>query len=48
MQILTSENILEPLKTQKVRQNRTYKKYFMFADEIYVKHRFYFLLTVYR
>lgn len=42
MQTLTSENILEPLKTEKVRQNRTCKIHFIFAENIYVKSGFYF------
>lgn len=48
MQTLTSENILEPLKTEKVRQNRTCKICFIFAENIYVKSGFYFWLTVHR
>lgn len=40
MQILTSENILEPLKKQTVRQSRTYKLYFIFADSFCVKSGF--------
>lgn len=42
MQALTSENILEPLKTEKVRQNRTCKICFIFAENIYVESGFYF------
>lgn len=48
MQALTSENILESLKTEEVRQNRTCKICFIFAEHIYVKSGFYFWLTVYR
>lgn len=48
MQGLTSENILESLKTEEVRQNRTCKICFIFAEHIYVKSGFYFWLTVYR
>lgn len=42
MQAMTSENILEPLKTEKVRQDRTFKICFIFAENIYVKSGLYF------
>lgn len=42
MWALTSQNILEPLKTEKVRQNRTFKIWGFFAENIYVKLGFYF------
>lgn len=42
IQALTSKNILEPLKTEKVRQNRTCKICFIFAENIYVKSGFQF------